>query len=293
VARGGFWLILPFLFASPSHSLTGEEGNVVRIGLTLYSTSHWPDTLAAAQAADASSVDAIGFGDRYHSEPGDPFFTALSAYGALAAATRRVHLVPMVFSRLNYPVGRLAKESAILARISEGRFELGLGAGDYPREPEAWGEPYPDAIARVEALGETVAVLRRVWTGESVTFKGKHVQTVGAGCLPAPPSPPPVVVGAGASRRLIRDAVRYADEVNVFAHVDLIDYARGCIRAQKRDVVLSAFVGWDRPLADIIHQLDNWRDRGVTRAFFAIWHPFTDLPRLIDLAAARAQMDKV
>lgn len=41
-----------------------------------------------------------------------------------------------------------------------------MGAGDYPREPEALGEPYPDATSRIEAVGETVAVLRRVWSGE-------------------------------------------------------------------------------------------------------------------------------
>ena len=134
-------------------------------------------------------------------------------------------------------------------------------------------------------------MLQRVWAGKPATFGGKQVQTFGAGCLPAPPSPPRVVVGAGASRRLIRDAVRYADEINVYGRADLIDYAHGCIAAVKRDVALSAFIGWDHPLTDVIQELDDWDDRGMTRAFFAIWHPFSDLPRLIDLAATRAQID--
>ncbi len=48
---------------------------------------------------------------------------------------------PLVQDRSNYLLGPLAKESAMLALLSGGRFELGLGAGDYPAEQEAWGQP--------------------------------------------------------------------------------------------------------------------------------------------------------
>ena len=51
-----------------------------------------------------------------------------------AIATERIRLVPMVICRLNYTLGVLAKETSILSIVSGGRFELGIGAGDYPAE---------------------------------------------------------------------------------------------------------------------------------------------------------------
>jgi len=192
----------------------------------------------------------------------------------------------MIFSRLNYPVGRLAKETSILAIMADGRFELGVGAGDYPKEPAAWGEPYPGAATRVEALRETVLVLRRAWAGQPVTFAGNHMRVAGAGCLPALPIPPRVVVGAGASRRLIRSAAQYADEINVYAQRELVDFARGEIEATKRDLQLSVFIGWDRPVTESMLDVDMWARRGVSRVFFAVWHPFGELQQLLDLASA-------
>lgn len=169
-----------------------------------------------ALLAERLGLDAVGFRDHYHSEqPAWALTCGWSAYGYLTAVTERIRLVPMVLCRPNYLLGVLAKESSILQIASGGRFELGIGAGDYPKEFTAWNVPFPPVEEQLVLLAESVAALREVWRGELVTFQGKHVHLRDAACTPAPPVPPRVVVGFGNSRRLIDAAVKYADDLNV------------------------------------------------------------------------------
>lgn len=195
-------------------------------------------------------------------------------------ATSRIHLVPMVIDRLNYLPGVLAKEAATLAILSGGRFELGIGAGDFFEEARAWGLAVPDASARITGLKETVMVLRRIWNGEQVNFEGEQIHLTGAASTPVPPTPPRVVVGAGGSRRLIRSAVEYADEINVYADEELMRYARQEIEASQRDVSLSVFV-WDW-MVNIADKLAVWEQMGVERTFVTFWHPFDALERAVE-----------
>src|SRR5712692_6654792 len=188
----------------------------MRIGINLGPTGNWSAILAAAQTADASGFDALSFLDHYHASKLEwPYLCGWSLYGALAMATSRIHFVPMVIDRLNYLPGVLAKETSTLSIVSGGRFELGIGAGDFFEEARAWGLAVPDAAARITGLKETIMVLRRIWTGE-------QLHLTNAASTPVPSIPPRVVVGAGSSRQLIRSAVEYADEINVYADEELI-----------------------------------------------------------------------
>ena len=144
----------------------------MRIGVNIGPTGDWPAMLAAAKEADALGFDAVSFLDHYHTdEPQWPYICGWSAYGAIAMATSRIHLVPMVIDRLNYLPGVLAKEASTLSILSSGRFELGIGAGDYFQEARAWGLPVPPAPERIAGLQETITILRRIWSGEIVTFR--------------------------------------------------------------------------------------------------------------------------
>ena len=254
----------------------------MRIGVNIGPTGDWSALLAAAQTADKSGFDAVGFLDHYHTDKLEwPFICGWSAYGALALATSRIHMVPMVIDRLNYLPGVLAKETSTLSIISVGRFELGIGAGDYFQEARAWGLDVPDAAARITGLKETIQILRQIWKGEQVTFEGEQLHLTNAASMPVPPTPPRVVVGAGSSRQLIRSAVEYADEINVYADDELIRFARHEIEASQRLVSLSVFV-WDW-LEDIADRLAAWEQLGVERTFLTFWHPFDSLSRAVDL----------
>lgn len=256
----------------------------MRIGVNLGPTGDWPAMLEAARVADANGFDAVSFLDHYHTEKLEwPYICGWSAYGALAMATQRIRLVPMVIDRLNYLPGVLAKEVTTLAILSGGRFELGIGAGDYFEEARAWGLDVPPAAARIGGLRETVLALRHIWRGDKVTFAGEYLHLENAASTPAPPEMPRVVVGAGSSRRLIRSAVEYADEINVYANDDLLRFAREEIEAAGRSVALSAYV-WDWP-EHIAEKLAAWEQLGVERTFLTFWHPFDSLAQAVALMA--------
>jgi len=238
----------------------------MRIGVNLGPTGDWSAMLAAAQEADVSGFDSVGFLDHFHADkPEWSYICGWSAYGALALATSRIHLVPMVIDHLNYLPGVLAKDTSTVSIISAGRFELGIGAGDYFEEARAWGLLVPDVSARISGLKETITVLRRIWRGEQVTFEGEHLHLKNAASTPLPPTLPRVVVGCGGSRRLIRSAVGYADE-------DLIRFAHHEIEVSHRTIALSVFV-WDWP-EEIAGKLAAWEQLGVQRTFLTFWHPF-------------------
>jgi len=206
----------------------------MRIGINLAPTGDWPAILAAAQMADVSGFDALSFLDHYHAPKLEwPYLCGWSLYGALAMVTSRIHLVPMVIDRLNYLPRVLAKEISTLSILSAGRFELGIGAGDFFEEAQAWGLTVPDVAARITGLKETVVVLRRIWSGEQVTFEGEQLHLVNAASTPAPAIPPRVVIGAGSSRLLQKlhaqhqalDLVGAAfDFVGIVGEVDVLDH---------------------------------------------------------------------
>ena len=91
----------------------------MRIGANLGPTGDWDAILSAARTADASGFDAISFLDHYHAPKLEwAYLCGWSLYGALAMATSRIHLVPMVIDRLNYLPGVLAKETVMLSFVS-------------------------------------------------------------------------------------------------------------------------------------------------------------------------------
>ena len=119
----------------------------MRIGAVLAPTGDWQAILDGARGADDAGLDAIGLWCHYHSaKPEWAHANGWALYGALAAVTSRVRLVPMVLNNLHYQPGVLAKESSMLSLISRGRFELAIGAGDWPRVVHSLGR----ALSRAE-----------------------------------------------------------------------------------------------------------------------------------------------
>lgn len=255
----------------------------MRIAANIFPHGDWQTIREVAVRADRCGLDAVGLLDHYHAERTDwPYLSGWSVYGALAMVTERIKLVPMVIDRMNYLPGVLAKESSVLSLLSGDRFELGIGAGDYFSEQRAWGLEVPDPATRIAALEETVRALRAVWTGEKVDFDGAHVRLRGAACAPPPARQLRVVVGAGSSRRVVRSAVGYADEVNVYADEELLRFARDEIERSGREVALSVYV-WDWP-DDLEASLRTWAHCGAGRAFLTFWPPYERIEEAAALA---------
>jgi probable F420-dependent oxidoreductase len=135
---------------------------------------------------------------------------------ALADATTKLRVGSRV-SCIDYhhPVV-LAKEMATIDLLSEGRLEVGLGAGWLAGEYEALGIPLDPAGVRIERLDEAVTLMKRLFGGGPVTFHGKHFHVEGFEGSPPPVQRPhpPIAIGGGA-RRVLQLAGRVADIVSL------------------------------------------------------------------------------
>jgi len=176
-------------------------GRAPRIGIQLPEIERevgWPEYLAIARAAEEVGFDSIWVGDHllYRGPERGPW-EAWTALAALAAATERVRLGPLVACTAFHPPGLIAKMAATIAEVSGGRFVLGLGAGWSREEFAAFGLPYDHRVSRFE---EAFAIIRGLLAGERVTFAGRYWCAEDAVLLPA--RRPPLMVGSNGPRVL-------------------------------------------------------------------------------------------
>src|SRR5919109_4713960 len=149
----------------------------LRVGVQLPEVERvvrWPEYLAMARAAEECGFDSIWLGDHLlyrgdgRLERGP--WEAWTLLAALAAATERVRLGPLVACAGFHPPGLIAKMAASVDEVSGGRFVLGLGAGWNEEEFRAFGLPFDRRVARFE---EAFEIIRRLLAGERVTFAGR------------------------------------------------------------------------------------------------------------------------
>jgi F420-dependent oxidoreductase-like protein len=117
--------------------------------------------------------------------------------------------------------GPLAISVAQVDAMSGGRVELGLGAGWYAEEHEAYGIPFPDRISeRLDRLEEQLTIINGLWktpVGDRFSYAGAYYRCTDSPALPKPVQTPrpPIIVGGRGTRRLPVLAAKYADECNV------------------------------------------------------------------------------
>jgi probable F420-dependent oxidoreductase len=126
--------------------------------------------------------------------------------------TSRLHVGTLVLNNdFRHPV-ETARESAGVATVSDGRFELGIGAGHMKSEYDAAGIPFDDGGTRVSRLIESVTIVRALLEGAPVEFDGEHyrVHADPGQIVAAPPQRVPLLVG-GNGTRILQLAGRIAD----------------------------------------------------------------------------------
>ncbi|MGH0032445.1 MAG: TIGR03621 family F420-dependent LLM class oxidoreductase [Myxococcota bacterium] len=140
---------------------------------------------------------------------------AVPAMAAAAAATRTLRIGCRVFCNdYRHPV-MLAKEAATLDLLSDGRLELGVGAGWLKGEYEAAGIDFDGAGFRINRLEESLLLMKALFSGEPVDHAGRHYRVSGFSGSPLPVQKPhpPIMVGGG-GRRVLSLAAREADVVS-------------------------------------------------------------------------------
>jgi probable F420-dependent oxidoreductase len=166
----------------------------------------------AAVARTAREAEAAGF-DVF--QVGDHVGTELSPFVALAAAaaaTSTIRIGTLVLNNdLRHPVA-VAQEAATLDRLSDGRVELGLGAGHSFTEYAAMGLAFDPPAVRKVRLAEAVEILRPLLDGHTVDHTGSHYRVVGAETLRPVQTRLPLLVGVN-GRAALTHAARHADIV--------------------------------------------------------------------------------
>jgi F420-dependent oxidoreductase-like protein len=192
-------------------------------------TDQWQAMLGVARFAETGPWESVWVFDHFHTTPiptGEATHEAWALMSALAASTQRVRLGQMC-SCMGYrnPM-YLAKVAATVDVISGGRVEMGIGAGWYEHEWNAYGYGFPAAGDRIAMLEEGVEIMRQAWLEGVARYAGEHYQVDGALCHPRPLQPGgiPFWIAGGGEKKTLRIAAQRAAYTNfdgtpeVFAH---------------------------------------------------------------------------
>jgi len=173
-----------------------------------------------AREADGSGFDTVLVMDHFFQLPmlGPPDHYMLECYSllsALARDTSTVRLSGLVTGNTYRNPAVLAKTVTTLDIVSGGRAQLGIGAGWFELEHEAFGIEFGTFTDRFEKLEEALQIIIPMLRGERVSLDGKHYQVVDAFNSPPPVSRVPVLIGGSGERKTLRMVAQYADESNL------------------------------------------------------------------------------
>lgn len=184
----------------------------------------------------------------------------MPALAVAASATTSLRVGSYVFCNgYRHPV-LLAREAATLDLLTDGRFEIGLGAGVSSTEFEQMGMPFASAGARVGYLEETIEVMKQLFTEETVNFSGKHytITELKGNIKPAQKPHMPILV-AGAGEKMLKLAAREADIIAIGSKI-------GAHGVDPTDATLEQKIAWikeaagarfaDLELSQTIYDLD-------------------------------------
>ena len=217
---------------------------------------------------------------------------------AIGSRTRTMRIgTNLMLLPLYHPI-RVAEDTATLSLLSGGRFDLGVGAGYVEAEYRAFGRSLRN---RPSLMEESVAILRRAWSGEPVEFQGKRFQVENVAVLPAPESPISILMGA-ISPPAIERAARIGDGFLSSGGIGQEDFVKALAASDKPADGGSIFAGCWGIVADdpereaealgpyLLHQMQGYLEMGafgggdgaprfdtpddaVTQGFYQFWTP--------------------
>ena len=205
------------------------------------SASEWSETAKKAESLGYSTLLMPDhFGDQLSPVP---------ALATAAAVTETLRVGTLVFANDFRHPAVLAKDTATMDLLSEGRLEVGVGAG-WMTEDYAWtGVPHDRPGVRIDRMIEAIEVLRGLWGEDAFSFNGEHYTITDMNGLPKPVQQggPPVVVGGG-GKRVLSTAARLADIVGINPNVGEGKIGPEAIASMSAEAT-SEKVGWVRDAA--------------------------------------------
>lgn len=191
----------------------------LHFGIMTLQNLPWPTLLQRWRLLDASTFDSAWVADHFVSArlPNMLWLDGWTLLAALASQTRRIRLGPLVTTITYRNPAVLAKQALTLDHLSNGRLELGIGAGGNPADASMTGVPAWDTRERVDRFREFVELVDTLLRQETTTYAGRYYQVQDARMIPAPvqqPRPPPTLAALGPTT--IKFAASYADVWNSY-----------------------------------------------------------------------------
>jgi alkanesulfonate monooxygenase SsuD/methylene tetrahydromethanopterin reductase-like flavin-dependent oxidoreductase (luciferase family) len=181
-----------------------------------YESLDWGTTKRGVEKAEELGFDAVWAPDhlmlgRDHAE-----YECWTLLSAIAGFTEDVNLGSLVLCNDYRNPALVAKMAATLDVISDGRLELGLGAGWHEPEYDAYGWEYRDGFERLMRLDESIRLMKEMWTSDDPTFEGERYRVDGAHCEPGPVQDPhpPILVGGQGEEVTLKLVAKHADVWN-------------------------------------------------------------------------------
>lgn len=215
----------------------------------------WPQWRALAEACEQHGIPALFRSDHYlnldgqHAERG-----SLDAWGTiigLSALTTTLRLGTLVTPTSFRHPSILGKLVVTADHVSNGRIDLGLGAGWHDGEHAAYGLPFLPASERIDVLEEQLRILTGTWGEEEFSYEGEHYTLAGLKAQPKPVQRPhpPLIMGGNAGPRSASLAAEFADEYNTpFPSLEQIqrrraNIDRACEQAGREPIPFSIMAG--------------------------------------------------
>ena len=195
----------------------------LRFGICTDQNLPWVELVRRWRMYEELGFDSVWDCDHYvqPSRPHGPYFEGWTLLAALAAMTSRIRIGVLVSCNTFRHPALLAKEAVTVDHISNGRLELGLGAGWYEPEHAMFGIPFPPAAELVGRFEEAVEIIDSLMRSEEVSFEGRYYTLASAEFRPGPVQKPrpPLTIGAHGPR-MLKLCAKYADAWNSFGSVE-------------------------------------------------------------------------
>jgi len=198
----------------------------LRFGIqTPNQNTSWDELRATWKEAEALGFDSAWLYDHFTPIFGDVDGACLEGWttlGALAAETSRLRIGLLVTGNTYRNPALIAKMATTVDQISNGRVILGIGAGWFEREHQAYGFQFGTAKERAKRLEESLQVITKLWSEDHPTFHGAYYTIENAPFAPknVQKPRPPIVVGGQGKEWIVPLVGRYADGWNALPDVD-------------------------------------------------------------------------
>ncbi|PSQ15145.1 F420-dependent oxidoreductase [Halobacteriales archaeon QS_8_69_26] len=210
---------ISFEYNVPVFAGAPDEGSTepVHRDTPCYESLDWKTTRRGVLKAEELGFDAVWAPDHHLLGRDHAEYECWTLLSTIAGITDDVDVGSLVLCNDYRNPALVAQMGATLDVLSEGRLQLGMGAGWHEPEYEAYGWEYRDGFERLMRLDEGIRIIRKMWTEEAPSFDGDHYAIDEAYCAPTPVQDdphPPIMVGGTGEQVTLKLVAKLADMWN-------------------------------------------------------------------------------